>query len=709
MSTNREDFVTLEKHGDVTVMTLDAKKESMNIVSPTTMELLGEVFEELQNDDSVKAVVIISGKKDFIAGADIKAFAIEKKGDFEPVQKRGHEMLMKLRNGKKPVVAAIHGAGVGLGTELPLACHARIASSSPKTFMGLPEVKIGLLPGGAGTQLLPRLVGLQAALDMILTGKNIYAYRAKKMGLVDDVVEPDKLKRAAIMMAERLLQKPMVRKRKKSLVNKFLENTGVGRNIVLKQAGKMAMKQSQGNYPAIPAILDCIGTGVQKGLEAGLDKEREHFEALMLTDESKALRSLFFATTENKKNPFGKTEREINTLGMIGAGFMGAGIAEVSVTKGVNVLLKDIATKTLEEAQKQIWKSLQKKVKYRALSKPQAETQMANLQPQLDYRAYDQADMVIEAVLEKMELKKVIIKEIEEHCKEDVIIASNTSSLSLTEMASAAKKPENVIGMHYFSPVPKMPLLEIVTTEHTNQEVIAACYNFGLKQGKTVIVVKDGPGFYVNRILAPYLNECLLLVNEGAAFDVVDKALIKHGFPVGPITLLDQVGLDISAHVTEVTRPLFEPREGFKTTPAVTKMYEAGRLGRKNGQGFYSYDPKTKKRKGPDSSAYTFFEGNGDKTISMQDMQNRAVLTMLNEAVMCLEEGIISNPTDGDLGAVFGIGFLPFRGGPFRYIDSWGADKVVAEMERLEAEHGARFTPRPLLKEKAQKGEKFHA
>ncbi|MEL6538464.1 MAG: 3-hydroxyacyl-CoA dehydrogenase NAD-binding domain-containing protein, partial [Bacteroidota bacterium] len=361
-----------------------------------------------------------------------------------------------------------------------------------------------------------------------------------------------------------------------------------------------------------------------------------------------------------------------------------------------------------QSAQTQIWKSLQKKVKRRALSKPEAQKQMGNLQPQLDYRAFDKADMVIEAVLEKMDLKKKIIQDIETHCPEDVIIASNTSSLSLTEMAGAAKKPENVIGMHYFSPVPKMPLLEIVTTEHTSPEVIAACYDFGLKQGKTVVVVKDGPGFYVNRILGPYLNECLLLVEEGAAFDEVDKALIKKGFPVGPITLLDQVGLDISAHVTEVTRPLFEPREGFKTTPAVTQMFEAGRLGRKNGQGFYTYDPKSKKRKGPDQSAYQFFQGNGDKKIPREDMQNRAVLAMLNEAVMCLEEGLIANPTDGDLGSVFGIGFLPFTGGPFRYLDSWGPANVVAEMERLKQLYGTRFTPRPLLVEKAEKGELFH-
>lgn len=708
MATELQDYLTLERHGDITVVVLDTKKESMNIVSPATMDILGDVFDDLYADNTVKGIVIVSGKKDFIAGADIKAFAIENPGEFRPTQKRGHEMLLRIRNGNKPVVVGIHGAAVGLGTELSLACQGRIASDSPRTFMGLPEVKIGLLPGGCGTQLLPPLVGIQRALDIILTGKNVYAYQAKKMGLVDDVVAPDKVKQVAILTAQRLLKKPIRRKVKLNFLGKVLEKTSVGRNTLFKQAKKMALKQSQGNYPAIPAIFDCIETGVRKGLEAGLEKELVHFEALMLTHESKALRSLFFATTDNKKNPYPKTDRHIKTLGMIGAGFMGAGIAEVSIAKGVNVLLKDIAPETLVSAQKQIWKSLQKKVRRRALRKPQAQMQMANLQSRLDYHAYDQADIVIEAVLEKMDLKKVIIKEIEEQCHENVIIASNTSSLSLTEMAQAAQKPENVIGMHYFSPVPKMPLLEIVTTEHTSPKVVSACYDFGLRQGKTVVVVKDGPGFYVNRILGPYLNECLTMVNEGVSFEVVDKALIKKGFPVGPITLLDQVGLDIAAHVTETTRPLVQGREGITIIESVIKMQEGGRLGRKNGQGFYTYHPKTKKRKGADSTVYQYFDGQGNKSLPQEDIQNRALLMMLNEAVMCLEEGLIANPIDGDLGAVFGIGFLPFTGGPFRCIDTWGADKVVAEMARLRDAYGVRFTPRPLLVAKAEAGQKFH-
>ena len=688
-----QDFATIEMIDGVAVIWLDHQTEKMNIVSPDVIGIFDEVFTRLENDPEVKGLIFISRKNDFIAGADIKSFAIEKEGEFRPIQAKGHELLFRIERCPKPVVAAVHGACVGLGTELSLACHAILASNAPRTFLGLPEVKIGILPGGGGTQRLPRRVGIQNALDMMLTGKNIYAYRARKMGLVDELVAPDKLLRAALVTVGRLQKKPPQRKLKRSLVDRFLEQTSIGRSILFSQAEKMAMKQSQGNYPAIPGILDCVRTSYQKGIAAGYEKELEWFEKLLLTDESKALRALFFAMTENKKNPYGEAKVPIETLGMIGAGFMGAGIAEVSIAKGVEVLLKDIKQEVISAAYKDIWKSLQRKVRYRSLTKPQAEEQIGNLRGQLDYRNFDKADLVIEAVLERMDLKKTIIGEIETHCRPDVIIASNTSSLSLTEMASHAKQPERVIGMHYFSPVPKMPLLEIVTHEKTAPEVIAACYDFGLKQGKTCIVVKDGPGFYVNRILAPYLNECLSMIDEGLPIELVDKALIKKGFPVGPITLLDQVGLDIAAHVTESTRPLVAGREGFTVNDSVVKMAEAGRLGRKNRKGFYAYHPKTGKRQGVDKTAYQFFAGNGDRSLPLEEIQDRALLLMVNEAVMCLQEGLIANETDGNLGAVFGIGFLPFTGGPFRYIETMGKEKVVARMQELEEKYGPRFHP----------------
>jgi 3-hydroxyacyl-CoA dehydrogenase/enoyl-CoA hydratase/3-hydroxybutyryl-CoA epimerase len=700
------DFITIEKRGSTAILWIDHQLEKMNIVSPDTIHIFKEVVNQIKADDSVRAAVMISKKKDFIAGADIKSFAIEKEGDFRPTQAEGHGILAGMENSTKPIVAAVHGACVGLGTEIILACHACIASNDPKTFFGLPEVKIGILPGGGGTQRLPRRVGIQKALDMMLTGKSIYAYRAQKMGLVDELTAPGKLLQAALIMAERLQKKPLQRKRKTSLTDKLLEGTSIGRSILFSQAKKMAFKQSQGNYPAIPGIIDCVETSYQKGIKAGYEKELEWFEKLLLTNESAALRSLFFGMTNNKKNPYGKVDKPIQTLGMIGAGFMGAGIAEVSVNKGIEVLLKDIAPDMLNKAYGQIWKSLEKKLKYKAITKTQAEETIGNLHGQLTYENFKQVDIVIEAVLEKMALKKRIIEDVEANCRADVIIATNTSSLSVTEMATHAKHPERVIGMHYFSPVPKMPLLEIVVTEQTAPEIVAACYDLGQKQGKTCIVVKDGPGFYVNRILAPYLNECLLMVDEGISFELVDKALIKKGFPVGPITLLDQVGLDIASHVTDSVRPLVEGREGVVINESVQKMAEAGRLGRKSGKGFYTYNEKGK-RQGVDKAAYAFFAGNGDVSVDVELIQDRSLLMMLNEAIRCLEEGIIANIEDGNLGAVFGIGFLPFTGGPFRYMNTVGLPKIVDRMKELAGQYGPKFEPADLLLRYVEEGRGF--
>jgi len=700
-----EDFITIEIKQDIGIIWLEHKLETMNIVSPDVIKIFGELTEKLGKNDQIKAAVLISKKPDFIAGADIKSFSIEKEGDFKPFQAEGHKSLEWLENSPKPIIAAINGACMGLGTELALACQARIATKSPRTKIGLPEVQLGILPGGGGTQRLPRLIGIQKALDMMLTGKNIDPYRAKKWGLVDELTDEGKLLQAATMMAQRYLKKPIERKSRRSFTEKILESA-LGRGILFKQAKKMAYKQSQGNYPAIPAIIDCVETGYKQGIQAGYAKELEHFERLMLTPESAALRALFFMITDNKKNPY-KSAKEVDTLAMIGAGFMGAGIAEITLKNGINVLLKDIKQEVINEAHKQIWKSISKRVKFRSITQNQAEIQMNRLSGQLTYENFEHADIVIEAVLEEMSLKKRIIKGIEAHCREDVIIASNTSSLSLTEMADNAQKPEQVIGMHYFSPVPKMPLLEIVKTDKTAEQVIATCYQLGIKQGKTCILVNDGPGFYVNRILAPYSNECLVMLDEGLAIEEVDRALKKKGFPVGPITVLDQVGLDIAAHVTESSRKIVADRPGFEVSEAVIKMAADGRLGRKNKKGFFKYDEKGKKQ-GVDPAAYQYFRGNGKQSLDQAEIQNRALMLMLNEAVLCLEEGIISSPKDGDLGAVFGIGFPPFTGGPFRAMDTWGIASVVETMKGLQDKYGARFAPAKTLREMATSGKRFY-
>ncbi len=710
----REDVLRLEKNNGIATIWLDHKLEKMNVVSPDMMEVLDGVFNELKTDDSIKGAVIISAKKDFIAGADIKAFNIKKKGDFRPIQAKGHQGLLELEQGKKPIVAAVNGTAYGLGTELALACHAIVVSDSPNTKFGLPEVKLGLLPGGGGTQRTPKRIGLQKALDMMLTGKNIFAANAIKIGLADVLTTEENLHAKAVEICQGLIggtwSKP---KRKVAFKDWLLEGNPIGRSIVFSQVKKMTAKMTQGNYPAIPAIIDCIETGVTKGNTAGYEKELDWFETLMLTPESEALRSLFFAMTDNKKNPYkteGQNVQELKTLGMLGAGFMGEGIAEVSVFKGINVLLKDLNEANLTKAKDKILAEVDKKVSRKALTQAEADEVKSHLVAKLDYTGFDKVDIIIEAVVENMNVKKKVIAEIEANVHENVIIASNTSSLSVTEMANAAKKPENVIGMHYFSPVPKMPLLEIVRTEKTSKEVIAACYDFGVKQGKTVVVVKDGPGFYVNRILAPYLNECLLMADEGIALDFIDKALVKKGFPVGPISLLDEVGLDIAAHVGETAKvALSDSREGFEANDATSRMFKDGRLGKKNQKGFYKYkvvNGKVKKD-GIDETAYQYFKGKGDKQLSQLEVQDRAVLLMINEAVMCLEEGIIANPADGNIAAVFGIGFLPFVAGPFRYINLYGADKIVARMEELKAKSGVKFQPRPMLVEYAKAGKKF--
>lgn len=699
------DFIEIDIQDRIAICWFDHKLEKLNIVSPEVIGLFEELAPKVIDNPDVDAVILISRKRDFMAGADIKSFQIEKEGDFKPFQIKGHESLDRLENSKKPIIAAVSGNCVGLGTEIMLACHARIATTATYTRLGLPEVKLGILPGGGGTQRLPRLIGIQKALDMMLTGKLIDPFRAKKWGLVDELTDEGKLLQAAIIMAKKLVKKPIVRRSKLSFTEKLLESP-LGRGLLFSQAKKMAMKQSQGNYPAIPAIIDCVETGIRKGLKAGYAKEVEHFERLMLTPESRGLRALFFAMTDNKKNPYAGA-KSLDTLGMIGAGFMGAGIAEVSATKGINVLLKDIKQEVIDAAYRLIWKSISKKMKYKSITKMQAEQQISKVNGQLSYDNFETADIVIEAVLEEMSLKKRIIDDIQKHGKEDVIIATNTSSLSVTEMMKHAQKPEMVIGMHYFSPVPKMPLLEIVKTEKTAEWVIASCYEMGLRQGKTVIVVQDGPGFYVNRILAPYTNECLTMLDEGLAIETVDKAMLKKGFPVGPITLLDEVGLDIAAHVTESSRAFAEAKIGFTVNDAVVRMNADGRKGKKNKKGFFSYDKKGKKS-GVDSTAYQYFKGNGDQTFNVTDIQDRGVMLMLNEAVLCLEEGIISTPTDGDLGAVFGIGFLPFTGGPFRMIDAIGVKQIVARMNELKAAYGERFTPASLLVKMAESGQTFH-
>jgi 3-hydroxyacyl-CoA dehydrogenase/enoyl-CoA hydratase/3-hydroxybutyryl-CoA epimerase len=684
-------YVNIVKEDGFAIINIDVQGEKMNIISPELIEVFDEVFEQLNQDSDTKAIILTSAKKDFIAGADIKAFKAEKKGDFLPIVRKGHESMFKIERSKKPIIAAISGTCYGLGTELSLACHARIISDEPHSKMALPEVKLGLLPGAGGTQRLPRLIGVSGALDMMLTGKNIFPHAAKKMGLVDEVVNKNKLISAAKSIALRLMQGTYRRSIQKPLFTRLLDHTALGNYIVFRQARKTVMRATQGNYPAPFEILHCVQYGLKQGMQNGLAMEAEKFETLMLGDVSKELIGLFFAMAENKKNPYPQYVKQIDQLAIIGAGFMGAGIAEISMDAGIKVILKDLQSEVITAAKKNIWVALDKKIKKRIATENQALKSIGLVSGTLEYKEISSADLVIEAVVEKMEVKKQVIQEIESACQPGVIFATNTSSLSIKEMELHAKHPENIIGMHYFSPVPKMPLLEIVTTEATSKEAIATAYELGIRQGKTCIVVKDGPGFYVNRILAPYLNECLLMIEEGVDIETIDKIFVKKGFPVGPIKLVDEVGIDIVVHATNANKAYAAKRKGYLPNKGLEKMFESGFLGKKNKKGFYHYDPVTGKSKGFNTEVYSFFGGKRKNELAIQLIQDRALMLMLQEAVMCLQEGIIANKNDGNLAAIFGIGFPPFSGGPFKMIEAMGENQFKEKLSSLASQCGDRF------------------
>lgn len=704
-------IATIEKRDNgVAIIWLDQPGEKINKVSLEFVKELDVLFQQLENDSDVKAAVIASKKKDWIAGADIDMFGrVKQKGDFIQFTRDGHQSLFRLEKSKKPVVAAINGACLGAGTEIALACHGRVVSDEKGMHFALPEVMLGLLPGGGGTQRLPRLIGIQKALDMMLTGKKIYGSKAKKIGLADKITTKESLLNAAMDFALQLTKGKFAREDKREFLEKVLESNSVTRGIIYKKAKEMVMKQTLGNYPAPLKILECVEIGMEEGINKGLDAEAVKFEELILTDESRQLIRIFFNMTEKKKNPYPTDKiKSTDTIAMVGAGFMGAGIAEVSAMDGIRVLLKDIKEETLATAKQTIWQDLEKKLKRKTMSQPEAEEIMGRVESKLDYSGFDKVDIIVEAVFEEIKLKQRIVADCEAASRPDTIFASNTSALPITHVAEKAARPENVIGMHYFSPVPKMPLLEIIKTPKTADWVTATCFELGIRQGKTCIVVNDGPGFYTTRILAPYMNECFLLIEEGADAGQIDKAMKKWGFPVGPVTLQDEVGIDVGAHIMKGEfAEMAKKREGARSNDAIIKMFADGYHGKKNKKGLYKYDEKGKKQ-GINEEIYKYFGNPTRKEFTTEAIQNRMGMMMLNEALLCLQEGILESPTDGDVGAIFGLGFPPFTGGPFRFIDHRGADKVLATMEDLAAKYGPRFKPAQILRDYAKEGKKFY-
>jgi 3-hydroxyacyl-CoA dehydrogenase/enoyl-CoA hydratase/3-hydroxybutyryl-CoA epimerase len=698
--------------GDVLVVTIDQPNEPVNTLSTALAAEFEEIFVRVTGDLLIKGLVLISGKPDvFIAGADIEQFpALRTSEDAERVSRLGQELLGRLEQLRVPTVVAIHGACLGGGVELALACRYRICTDHPKTTLALPEVQLGLIPGMGGTQRLPRRVGLQAALDMILTGRTVRPRRALQIGLVDEMVHPAVLLDVAVQRARALADgtlKP-ARSRAFRATSLLLEHNPLGRGVVFKKARESVMEKTHGQYPAPLAALDAVQTGYAEGLEAGLRREAKLFGDMAMTDVSRQLVFLFFATNELKKDPGvdgpPPRPRAVERIGVLGAGFMGAGIASVAVQQGTLVRLKDTDTARIGKGLAAIRNVVQERLVKRQITRQQFDDYLALVGGTTEYTGFASADLVIEAVFEDLALKHRVLAEVEPVIESTAVYASNTSTIPITRIAEAAHHPERVLGMHFFSPVHRMPLLEVIATERTSREAIVTAVAYGKRLGKTVIVVNDGPGFYTTRTLAAYMNEAGRLLDEGASIDSIDTALEGFGFPVGPITLLDEVGIDIGGKVGLVLSESL----GARMTPpeSMRRVVTAGRTGRKGGSGFYRYDP-TGKKGGVDESVYEII-GAQRREVNREEIVERCVLAMVNEAVHCFEEGILRSARDGDVGAVFGIGFPPFRGGPFRYVDSVGAAPIVDRLEDLNVRHAPRFKPAELLLDMAAQRRSFY-
>ncbi|GEA10395.1 fatty acid oxidation complex subunit alpha [Alteromonas sp. KUL49] len=701
-------FTLTKQDNSVAILSMDVPGESMNTLKAEFGDEISSMLDDIEGDSSIKGVVLTSGKpSSFVAGADISMLAACKTAeDATTIAAGGQAIFDRIENMKATFVAAIHGPALGGGLELALACHYRVCTDSSSTQLGLPEVQLGLLPGSGGTQRLPRLIGIQQAMKMMLTGAPARAKQAKKYGIVDDVVPLSVLVKVAEKFA--LKAKPKRQAPQKGLVNKVLETTGPGRNLLFKKAREATFAKTKGNYPSPGMIIDVIETGMSKGVKAGLKAEAEAFGKLVMTPESFQLRQIFFATTEMKKETGveGVEPVKANKVGVLGGGLMGGGIAFVTATKAkVPVRIKDVRPEGISNAIKYSYDILNKKVKKRFMRTSEMQKQLALLTGTLDYRGFQDADIVVEAVFEDLGLKQRMVADVEENCQSSTIFASNTSSIPITQIAEKAARPENVIGLHYFSPVDKMPLAEVIAHEKTSDEVISSTVEFAKKQGKTPVVVKDGAGFYVNRILAPYMNEAANLILAGEPIDHIDKALVKFGFPVGPVKLLDEVGIDVGTKIIPFLVEAFGER--FTAPSAFDKVLADDRKGKKNGKGFYSYEGK-KPGKEVDESIYTLLGLAPSSSLSEKDVAERCVYMMLNEAARCLDEGVIRSARDGDIGAIFGIGFPPFLGGPFRYMDTVGIDTVVSKLKQYESEVGDKYAPASVLVSMAESGKTFY-
>jgi len=700
----------------ILVLKFDTPNCSVNKLNLQVMEEVKANMEEVRNREEIVGVVLMSGKPGtFIVGADIDMIELCKVAkDATDIAREGQQLLNMIEDFPKPVVVAINGICLGGGLEISLSCHYRIAVGNKNTFFSLPEVMLGILPGLGGTQRLPRLLMLYDALDFILTGRKVRAEKAKELGLVDQIFQPlgteeettEQLEKEAIKMAKDLAEGKLIINRTRTLMQRIIDallQFQFIRNIVFEKAKNKVMTMSYGLYPAPLKIIDVVQKGLNHGREIGYEEECKAFGELLMTKESQALFTLYHGQVTCKKNRLGIQGGEVKNLAVLGNGLMGTGIAQISLQNGFGVKLKGRSTARLESAEKKILEGFNSAISRMKINEAERDSYMARLEKCTTYDSFENADIVIEAVSENLELKQEVLRECERVTPERCIFATNTSSISVSKIAEASTRPDKVVGMHYFYPADKMLLLEVVMTDKTSMETAATAVNLGLKQGKFVIVVKDGPGFYTFRIMSALMSESIRILRECQDIVKVNNLTKQLGFPVGIKTAVDEIGVDVCVRISEYVRS--EMGERFigeeDSMDMMKEILDFGYLGRKSGMGFFMYNsPEVNIERdvnpeiGPILEKYALKAKGGT---SDEDLKYRMLMRTVNEAVLCLQEGILSCALDGDVGAVFGLGFPPYLGGPFRYVDSFGADKIVAKMREFETHYGTSFTPCQLL------------
>ena len=678
----------------VAVIALGDATERVITLTPERIKSLADSLIALKASPPKGLIITGPSIEMFTVGADISIInSVSQASDGEALAKQGQDVFQLIADLPCITIAAISGPCVGGGCELSLACRYRIISDDKSSIIGLPETKLGILPGFGGTQRLPRLIGLPKALDIILAGKTLRPRQALNYGLVNEVIQSSRLLERAESIA---LNNSSTKEISPSLIDKLLTFTSLGRAFVRTNAKKSIKKETKGFYPAPPAALESCIFGLEQGQKLGMKFEAKELGRLIVSPESKALVNVFFLS-ENAKN-IGKAGRKylesLNAV-VIGAGVMGAGIAGSLARSGIGVTLKDVSDAALSRGKEHIQKNLQK-IKYLS------ETEKSFILNRVETTSRELTNgnsvgFAIEAVYEELGLKTKLLGDISHQIPSDAIIASNTSSLSVTKIASQIEQPDRVVGMHFFNPVEKMPLVEIVLGEQTSNKTLSIVAALTSKLGKYPIVVKDVPGFLVNRILSPYLNEAAFLLQEGYSIEDIDAAALKFGMPMGPIRLLDEVGLDVASHVSEIMIAGYGDR--MKAPLFAKILSQHGRNGKKTNSGFYDF-AENKFTASPAARELLKLPKTPKEVTNLAPLQERLIMSLLNEAIRCLDEGVAGAPgaeaaSQINLGTVMGMGFPPFRGGLLYFADSLGAKYIAETLQKLEREFGARFSPAP--------------